>query len=766
MTDEKGPVGAKVPADPTIHDSTTAGSKTVALIGNPNVGKSSLFGRLVGRRQRVGNFPGVTVEKTVGETTVGGCRFEVVDLPGLYSLSAQSLDEQVVVELLAGLVPDVPQVDLILAIVDATQLERNLYLVSQLLERGLPMVVALNKVDLATRHGIEIDCEKLQARLGVPVVAIGAHRGTGIKGLKQTLLEARPPEAIPSISEDTFEKAATDLAQCLSKAGLPEPQWLASLLLTDTSGMIRDLVAPLVGSEALESCLESARNRLGKMSESVATFETKARYEWVGRVTEGVLQKAEAPAAKISVSDRLDRILTHPVWGMVIVFFILFLVFQAVFAWANPVVQAVSVAFEWTAEQVKLGFEQSRFADGVVENLLVDGVLGGVGSILAFLPQIVILFFCIGILEECGYMARAAFMMDRTMSRIGLNGKAFIPLLSCFACAVPGIMATRVIHQHHDRMTTILVTPFIPCSARLPVYALLIGAFIPSTSFLGGWVRLQGLTLFLLYLMGIGTAVLVALLLKKTVFPNPSLPFMIELPDYQWPSISTVLHRVGDRCWIFLRAAGTVILLVSVIVWAALYFPRDSKIEVAYRDQLDRLNVQYQGAADVEKPAIRQEIDQVLREKKGVHQENSYLARLGRVVEPVFRPLGWDWRISCCVLASLPAREAVVAAFGVTFVDYRSANESASESEEEQGALLARKLRQATWEGTDRPLFTLPVALSLLVFYALGLQCAATIAVMRQETHSWKWPLIALSFSMTLAYTVALLIYQGASWLA
>ena len=359
-------------------------------------------------------------------------------------------------------------------------------------------------------------------------------------------------------------------------------------------------------------------------------------------------------------------------------------------------------------------------AEGALRSLLVDGVLAGVGSVLGFLPQILILFFFIAVLEDCGYMARAAFLMDRLMARVGLSGRSFIPMLSSFACAIPGIMATRVIENDRDRLTTILVAPLLTCSARLPVYALLIAAFIPPQIYLAGMVSLQGLTLAALYALGIVAAVAVALLLKRTLLRGQTPPFLLELPSYKWPSPRTVFFRMAERASVFLRCAGTLILAISVILWATLYYPHDPH-----------------GG-----------------------QRNSYLGRMGRVIEPAVRPLGWDWRIGCAVIASFPAREVVVATLGVVYNPDAKGEVEAADG----GSQLQAALRRATWEGTNRPVFTIPVALSILVFFALSAQCAATLAVIRRETNSWRWPAFTFAYMTALAYAGAWTTYHLGTW--
>ena len=402
-------------------------------------------------------------------------------------------------------------------------------------------------------------------------------------------------------------------------------------------------------------------------------------------------------------------------------------------------------------------------SEGALRSLLAVGVIGGVGGVVQFLPQILILFTFIALLEDCGYMARAAFLMDRLMVRAGLSGRSFIPMLSSFACAVPGIMAARVIENERDRLTTILVAPLLTCSARLPVYTLLIAAFVPSAEYLGGWIGLQGLTLAALYVLGIVAAVLVALVLKRTILRGATPPFVMEMPSYKWPSPRTVAIRVTERAWIFLRTAGSLILAISIVVWAAAYYPHkpgDVREETQHKAKLEA-EMQATPGDSPRRAEIDQELTKWDNQIAAKYQQHSVLGIMGKTIEPVVRPLGWDWRIGCAVIASFPAREVVVATLGVV---YGLGRKFDAKSEEGRGALRAR-LKDAKWDGTENQVFTVPVALSLMVFFALCAQCAATLAVIRRETNSWRWPVFAFSYMTGLAYFGALITYQVGTWL-
>ncbi|HBO42868.1 MAG TPA: ferrous iron transport protein B, partial [Planctomycetaceae bacterium] len=554
----------------------------VALIGNPNTGKSTLFGAMVGAQQRVGNYPGVTVEKKTGRFVTESRRYDVVDLPGLYSLSPRGRDERVVLDLLLGRIADTPPIDLIIFIADATNLRRNFYLLSQLLELEIPTVIALNKVDLAEEHGEAVAVEPLQSRLPVPVVAVQANRGRGITALKEAVdrLEVgrsvKPETPLPAV----IEAEVADLVPYLEEFfGCMNPgitsHWLARRLLLDEGGYLETALhggpgCPRhrhrrrqghddrgCGRGELLNRLMIARRRLVEQGCRIPGVEPEARYAWAETILDGVVRPSKHD--RVTPSDRLDHVLTHPIWGTSIFALVMFVVFQAVFSWAQPLMRLIESGIASLGDALVARLAETTFAGGAVESLLVQGVLGGVGSVLSFLPQILILFVFIALLEQCGYMARAAFLMDKLMSRVGLNGKSFIPLLCSYACAIPGIMAARVIDNERSRLVTILIAPLMTCSARLPIYTLLIGAFVPQRRFLGGLVNLQGLVLIGLYVFGAVTAVAVAAVLKRTLLRGDSPPLLMEMPAYQWPSLRTVFFRVFERGWLFVKAAGTMI---------------------------------------------------------------------------------------------------------------------------------------------------------------------------------------------------------------
>ncbi len=742
----------------------------VALLGNPNTGKSTVFTALVGVHQRVGNYPGVTVEEKRGYFRDGTRGYEVVDLPGLYSLSPRSPDEMVAVDVVLSRRPELQPVRAIICLVDASNLERHLFLVSQVLELGLPTVIALNMFDIARAQGLRIESGKLAARLGVPVVPMEAHRRRGLGELKRALAavlsegNSRPafsPLPLPIQQEvDWLEKrykaAAESLAELPAKPRgkfsfyPPLARYLIERLLVDAEGYLGQTILPQCPASFVED-LRLARERLEGLGIDLASAEVNSRFAWVQQVLDGVLHRPKERV--ITWTDRLDAILTHRFWGLIIFLLVMVVLFQTVFQGAQPFTDAIQWLVGWLALQVT-----TILPPGALQSLLVDGVLSGVGSVISFLPQILILFFFIGILEDWGYLARAAYLMDRWLSRIGLSGKSFIPLLCSFSCAVPGIMATRVIEQPGDRLTTILVAPLMTCSARLPVYTLLIAAFIPADkSFLGGFINLQGLVLLGLYLLGITAAVCVAMALKGTVFAGRTPPFLMELPHYKWPSPQTVLLRMAERGWVFVKTAGTIILAVAIVVWAALYYPRNS--EAVEKDPaVIKLKTEL-GQISSDDPRYGELQGELEKAIVSGYQRQSFLGRFGQLIEPVFWPLGWDWRIGCAVIASFPAREVVVATMGVIF-QLGEVEELESLESGEQLDYLRAKLAEARWEQTGQPLFNIPVALSIMVFFAFCAQCAATLAVIRRETNSWRWPVFTFVYMTTLAYVAAMITYQ------
>ncbi|APW59369.1 ferrous iron transport protein B [Paludisphaera borealis] len=725
---------------------------TIALIGNPNTGKSTLFGALSGVRQRVGNYPGVTVEKKLGEVVHDGRRWILVDLPGTYSLAPRSPDEMVTVDVLLGRRTDVQPPDVVICVVAASNLTRNLYLVSQVLELGRPVIVALSMGDLAEADGLTVDAARLSRQLGIPVVPIQAQLGEGLEALKQAVEEAgtRPAPTIASPFPSAFRQEVEQLAATLTP---PPARYLIERLLLDSGSEVEaQLALGEPDREQLRQRVDDARARLAEVGCRVPEVETTSRYAWIADATDGVVEHPDHAVSKSA--DRLDAVLTHKVWGSLILAAVLLLTFSAVFALAQ-------IPMDWidAGKDAVSGVLEEALPDGPIRSLLVKGIIGGIGAVVIFLPQIFILFFILTALEECGYLSRAAYLMDKIMVRVGLSGKSFIPLLSSFACAIPGVMATRVIENRRDRLTTILIAPLMSCSARLPVYTLMIAAFIPARSYLGGLIQLQGLTMFAMYSVGVVVAAAVALILKRTLLRSAAPVFLMEMPAYQWPSPRVIIYRMFERGLDFLQNAGTIIFAVSILMWGALYYPRISADELK---PLLTEKARIEAAIDTARAAndgataesLAADLGAIDHKMAGEQERRSFLGRAGKLIEPVVRPLGWDWRIGSAVLASFPAREVVVATMGVIF----DVGEDVGEGEGEKR--LTTALQTATWPETGKPLFNIPVALSVMVFFALCAQCVSTLAVIGRETQSWIWPTLSFTYMTVLAYIGAFLAYH------
>ena len=695
---------------------------SIALIGNPNAGKSTLFNRLTGLRQTTANFPGVTVEKHLGTVQLKHSAISLVDLPGIYSLDGASADERIAVDVTLGRMQDTLRPAGLLVVIDATHIYQGLYLLEQLLELQLPTMVALTMIDAATANGISIDTDALQEALGgVPIYPVSSISGHGLDELKLAL------EHITSIKVPTIPASWPELSETAQSVtqqlGADWQRIDVIQALLQTHPELAGKLGQQLGSDTV------ARLRLKLFGDSPpAAAEARKRYGWVKNI---ITEVQENTPLYLKMSARLVRWTNKP-WPATLLFFaVLMLVFQAVFTWATPLMDMIDGASSDLGRWIVAQMGQNAFS-----SFLADGVIAGVGSVIIFLPQILILFLFIIILEDTGYLARTSFLMDRVMRSVGLSGQSVIPMLSSFACAVPAIMATRVIPGRKDRIATILAAPFMTCSARLPIYALLIAAFVPNDSV--GWMNLQGLVLFGLYILGILGGLGTALLLKSSVLRGPKPRFMLALPEFRTPNLQTVAIKLYDRARIFLKRAGTVIFTVAIGVWVLAYYPR---MDVE----------QYQSSLTTSQGIETASVENV---QAAAQMSQSWLGRIGRQIEPVFKPLGWDWRVSSAVVAGFPAREVVVAVMGTIYAVGSDADEKS----------LSEKLRAAEWPD-GRPIFTLPMVMGLLVFYAWCLQCAATLATIRRETNSWRWPIFAWTYMTTIGYVGALIIFQVGSLL-
>ena len=705
----------------SVADAGNAKPLYVALVGNPNSGKTTLFNALTGLRQKVGNYPGVTVEKKEGRAALpNGQTALLLDLPGLYSLTPNSPDETISREVLMGLRADTPAPDLILNIVDASNLERNLYLTSQLLDLGTPVVIALTMTDAADKEGVQVRADVLEKQLGVPVRVVVASRKQGLTELLKTLengcaMPCPQPAWIvpPAIADDIKElRAMLEVEQHLP----PRLAFAESITLLMQED---DIVAAPHLSHAIVELVRKTRERLATHEIDFAAVAIEARYNWIAKVCTGVVSQEVLPKRSPLLShEKIDRIVMHPFWGYVLFFFVMTAVFQSIFTLRQVPVDFLKGGVD------KLGEILTRsMPAGDLRDLIKSGILGGVGNTIGFLPQILLLFFFISLLEDTGYMARAAFLMDRLMSKVGLHGKSFIPMLSSFGCAIPGIMATRTIGDRKARLITILVAPLMSCSARLPVYALMIGAFIPGRRVLGiGHVTLltlPGLTLVAMYFLGMVAAFCMAWLFHRTLLKGVAPTFLLEMPPYRTPSLKTVVLQMIERAGLFLKRAGTVILAVSVVLWALAYYPKHPELPTN-QDRLD----------------------------------HSYVGYMGRGIEPLIRPLGFDWKMGIGIVSSFVAREVFVSAMGTVY--------NIEDADSDSGQVdLRNKLREDIDPRTGKHVFTPLVAVCLMVYYVLAMQCMSTVAVVRRETNGWKWPIFQLVYMTALAWIVTFLVYHA-----
>jgi ferrous iron transport protein B len=654
---------------------------TLALVGNPNAGKTTLFNALTGLRAKTANFPGTTIERRVGRMQIGQRQIIIVDLPGLYGLESSSPEEKMASNALRGHLAKHAAPDAALVVVDATNLERNLFLASQVLELDCPVIIALNMMDMARRGGIHIDVEKLRSELGCAVVPVAARTGKGIDDLRREigrLASGAMPEAVAHCKPN-----------CAICGGCPY----------------------------------------------------QARYEWIESVSARVMDTAVARRSQHT--EKLDEVLTHPIAGMVIFAGVMLSLFVLIFLAAKIPMDLIDHLFTNAGAWVA-----ARVSESDLQSLLVNGVIGGVGGILVFLPQICILFFALSLLEDTGYLARAAFVMDKVMRRLGLPGKAFVPLLSAHACAIPAIMSTRVIENPRDRLVTILITPLMTCSARIPVYAMVIALLFPQSPFKAALIFTGA------YATGIIFAMIAALIFQHTILPGGSKPLVIELPPYRLPGLRAAFLQTLDRAKIFVKQAGTIILMISLLLWTLSHYPKSAPPAAAAT-----LTAQ---AAQVEKSGDTKQADELrltagrLTAQSSLQQ--SFAGRIGHIIEPVITPLGFDWQIGIGIMSSFAAREVIVSTLAVVYGVGEGSNEQGRTS-------LYSSLRHATrTDGT--PVFTTATCLSLLVFYILAAQCLPTSAVVRRETNSLKWPLFQIAYMTGLAYVAAFIVYQAVSYLS
>jgi len=656
------------------------------------------------------------------------------------------------VDVLGGHLPGTPRPDAVLCVVDATNLSRNLFLVSQAADLGLPLVIALNFSDSAARQGVRIDIAALSSRLGVPVIPTTATSGDGVPELQHALEQAvgNGPRMRPSVWPGPVDDAVAELRQACERAvggGLSDAELRRILFDVDSA------IPERVGWDGAEPSVAAVREKLRASNIHPFAVETMHRYGEIDRLLDGVMVRPERQGN--TRAESIDALLTHRVWGLALFAALMYLVFQSVYSWAGPLMDGIDELKGW----VKAALTPALQGMPVLESLVLDGVVEGVGAVLVFVPQIAILFAFISLLEDTGYMARAAFLMDRLLAWCGLNGKSFVPLLSSYACAVPGVLATRTIEDPRARLLTILIAPLMSCSARLPVYVLMIGAFIAPIH--GPWVA--GAVLFGMHFLGLLVAMPVAWLLNRFVFRMPAQPFLLEMPPYRIPRLRDVLWRIWERVREFLVRAGTVIFAVTILLWVLLYFPRPASVEELTRAQFVASAAEDAGGEAAVLEALQDpdsELSATLDHRvQSAYVEQSLLGRTGRFIQPVFAPAGFDWKITVGVLASFPAREVIVATLGII-------HSLGGDVDEESGDLRSALASQMWGSGplAGRPVYTVPVAVAVMVFFALCLQCGATVAVIAKESN-WRWATFAFVYMTALAWLGAVLAYQlGTRW--
>ncbi|MBI1373186.1 MAG: ferrous iron transport protein B [Phycisphaera sp.] len=732
-------------------DSAAQRRPQVALVGNPNTGKSALFNRLTGARQRVGNFPGLTIEKRLGtmrlEREGERVDVDVIDLPGLYSLAAVSPDERVVLDALTGHVEGTARPDLIVCVVDVCNLRRNLFLATQIAEVGLPMVLVLNMWDAAEAAHLTVDVEALSARLGIPVIRTVASKGRGVDELKAAIDAALSGATDPRMRQIDWPIPVRD-----ASAALGEPlKQLANRSVMDVERrrLLFDVESSLADELAIDTDqwtepIEAARQIIRHGGYDPAHVETTVRYQWIDGVLANLIETPET--SQRPFSESIDDLLTHRVFGVLIFGAIMYVVFQSIYTLAGPFMDAIDAGFGWLGDTVGAWLAGTP----MLQSMVVDGMIAGVGGVLVFLPQIIILFLFISLLEDAGYMPRAAFLMDRLFGWCGLSGKSFVPMLSSFACAVPGIMAARTVQEPKARLTTILVCPLMSCSARLPVYVLLIGAFIEPL-YGKAWA---GFALFAMHFVGLAIAIPVAFVFNRLVLKGRRTPFVLEMPPYRVPQWRDVVWRVYTRAREFVVRAGTVIFAMSIVIWAMCYFPRPD----AVREQVITQHVEQVAAAqsisvDEARAALEADDDamaSVNADIEGAYLEQSVMGRLGRTVQPVFAPAGYDWKITVGVLASFPAREVIISTLGILY--------HLGEDTNEESTSLVSAMRSAKHDD-GRAVFNPIVAVGIMVFFALCSQCAATLVTIAKESN-WRWAVFSFVYMTALAWVGAVFVYQ------
>ncbi len=687
----------------------------VALIGNPNTGKTSVFNQLTGLNQQVGNYPGITVEKKIGFCRLpNNVRANILDLPGTYSLNASSIDENVVIELLLNkndkLYPDVA-----LVVSDVENLKRNLLLFTQIKDLEIPVILVINMADRMKHKGITLDIPYLEQRLNTKIALISTRQKTGIDELKNLIVQYKTLSTEPCLNASSIDP---DYFNSLRKAFPNQLLYKLWLVITQDVNFLN------LERNEIRGSFTKSHSDLKRLQQK----ETIKRYQFINDVLK-VGQTIDMSSAR-DFRSKLDRVLTHRVWGYVVFFAILFGIFQSIFDWSSVPMDFIDSQFARLSAWVN-----EIMPPGMLTSLIAEGIIPGIGGILIFIPQIAFLFLFISVLEESGYMSRVVFLMDRIMRRFGLSGKSVVPLISGTACAIPAIMATRNIENWKERLITILVTPFTTCSARLPVYAIIIALIIPDRRIFGIF-NLQGLTLMLLYMLGFAMAILSAWLLNRVLKIKSKTFFIVEMPNYKLPLIKNVGLNVLEKTKAFVFGAGKIILAISIVLWfMASYGPGE---DFDRAEEIIAAKSKGQSAEEIENRVASHKL------------ENSYIGIMGKAIEPVIAPLGYDWKIGIAVLSSFAAREVFVGTLATIYSVGNSDNEET----------IKEKMIEERRDDTGLAVFNFATGISLLLFYAFAMQCASTLAVTKKETNGWKWPLVQLVFMSGFAYLTALAAYQ------
>ncbi|SFE49730.1 ferrous iron transport protein B [Flavobacterium xueshanense] len=689
----------------------------VALIGNPNVGKTSVFNQLTGLNQQVGNYPGITVEKKIGFCKLpNNIKANILDLPGTYSLNASSIDENVVIELLLNkndkLYPDVA-----LVVTDVENLKRNLLLFTQIKDLEIPTILVINMADRMKFKGITLDIPYLEEHLKTKIALISSRKGYGIDELKKLIVSYRTISSEPCLNASVIDP---DYFNSLRKAFPNQLLYKLWLVITQDVNFLN------LERNEIRSSFTKSHSDLKRLQQK----ETIKRYQFINDVLKVGL-KIDSSVAR-DYRSRLDRVLTHKVWGYVIFFLILFVIFQSIFEWSKIPMDFIDTSFASLSTLAAEGLPA-----GVLTNLISQGIIPGIGGILIFIPQIAFLFMFISILEESGYMSRVVFLMDKIMRKFGLSGKSVVPLISGTACAIPAIMATRNIENWKERLITILVTPFTTCSARLPVYAIIIALVIPDNRIFG-FLNMQGMTLMLLYLLGFGMAIFSAYILNKILKIKGKTYFVVEMPNYKLPLFKNVGINVIEKTKAFIYGAGKIILAISIVLWFLASYGPGEKFNNAEKIVVENTK---------QNPLPEDEFENAVASQK---LENSYIGIMGKAIEPAISPLGYDWKIGIAIISSFAAREVFVGTLATIYSVGGSDNEVTIKNK------MAAEINPVTGE----KIFNFASGISLLLFYAFAMQCASTLAVTKKETNSWKWPAGQLIFMSGFAYVVALLAYQ------